>query len=93
MQWRVKSRPRVSQLGQSLHAVPVSVCVFSLLGRSEVASDILESRKDFLAYILSLLRASHHEHGGVLPSLDLSAVEHLAWALDALYFLLKVSGN
>ena len=72
------------------YRLSIELLCLPVTGHSESANEILESRKEFLSYALSLLRTDHQEHGGVLPSLDLSALEHLAWALDALYFLLKV---
>ena len=40
-------------------------------------------RRDFLTYALSLLRADSAEHADSLPVLDVSALRHVAYALDA----------
>ncbi len=58
------------------------------------SSDTLgtESRRGFLNYMLSLMRAESSEHGGSLPGLDVSKLEYVAWTLDALmYILMRVS--
>lgn len=48
----------------------------------------LESRRSFLSYILSLTRAETNEHGGILPGLDIARMEHVAWVLESLIYLL-----
>ncbi len=51
-----------------------------------------ESRRGFLGYMLSLMRAETREHGGALPSLDVGRLEYVAWAMDALmYVLMRVT--
>ena len=61
---------------------------------STKSSDTLgtESRRGFLNYMLSLMRAESSEHGGALPGLDVSKLEYVAWTMDALmYILMRVS--
>lgn len=48
----------------------------------------LDSRRGFLNYLLSLMRAESDEHGGILPGLDIGRLEHVAWTLDSLVYLL-----
>ena len=48
----------------------------------------IENRRGFLNYMLSLMRAESNEHGGALPGLDVSRLEHVAWVMDALVYLL-----
>jgi len=43
------------------------------------------------SYVLTLLRGQHQEHGGVLPAIDVAGMEHLAWCVDALFYLLQVN--
>lgn len=47
-----------------------------------------ENTRYLLDYILSLLRAGSSEHYGLLPGLDATRMEHVAWVLDALILLL-----
>ena len=51
-------------------------------------SPSLENRRGFLNYMLSLMRAESSEHGGILPGLDIARLEHVAWVLDSLIYLL-----
>ncbi|XP_048590266.1 E3 ubiquitin-protein ligase UBR5-like isoform X2 [Nematostella vectensis] len=46
-------------------------------------------RQDFLQYVLSLLRGQCNEHGDTLPKLDVSALRHVAYVLDALIYYLR----
>ena len=55
--------------------------------RSE-PSPARENTRFLLDYTLSLLRAGSSEHYGVLPGLDATRLEHVAWVLDALILLL-----
>ena len=48
----------------------------------------LDSRRGFLNYLLSLMRSESDEHGGILPGLDIGRLEHVAWILDSLVYLL-----
>ena len=57
---------------------------------SMASTEILESRRDFLSYLLTLMRRWHREHGGTLPAIDVAALEHLAWCLDGVMYLLQV---
>lgn len=59
--------------------------------RSEPTSESLEGRKAMFSYILTLLRGQYQEHGGVMPAIDVAGMEHLAWCMDALFYLLQVS--
>ncbi len=59
--------------------------------KSDSTSDLLQSRKDMFGYVLTLLRGQYEEHGGVLPALDMGAMEHLAWCFNALFYLLQHS--
>ena len=49
-----------------------------------------ENRKEFFSYMLTLFRGQFGEHGGRLPAVDVTGMEHLAWTLDALYYMLQV---
>ena len=52
--------------------------------------EALEGRKEAFSYLLSLLRSQPDEACGVLPAIDIAGMEHLAWSLDALHYLLEV---
>lgn len=59
--------------------------------KADSSSEVLQSRKDLFAYVLTLLRGQFLEHGGVLPAVDMGGMEHLAWCFDALFYLLQHS--
>ena len=52
-------------------------------------SDPSVTRRDFLNYALSLMRAHSSEHSDSLPVLDVSALKHVAYVLDALVFCMR----
>lgn len=47
------------------------------------------ARQDFLGYVLSLIRGSENEHADCLPKVDVTALRHVAFALDALIYYLR----
>ena len=47
------------------------------------------ARRDFLTYALSLMRAHNSEHVDNLPVLDLTALRHVAYVLDALIYYMR----
>ena len=47
------------------------------------------NRRDFLNYALSLMRAHNAEHSDSLPSLDVSAMKHIAYVFDALIYYMR----
>lgn len=47
------------------------------------------TRRDFLSYALSLMRAHNHEHSDTLPVLDVSALKHIAYVFDALIYYMR----
>ena len=58
-----------------------------------VTSDTLEGRKETLSYLLTLMRGVGPEWAGLLPAMDVAGMEHLAWTLDALHYLLEVTSH
>ncbi|XP_066269411.1 E3 ubiquitin-protein ligase UBR5-like [Branchiostoma lanceolatum] len=52
-------------------------------------ADASATRRDFMTYALSLMRSHHDEHSGILPVLDVSALKHVAYVLDALVYYMK----
>lgn len=54
------------------------------------ASDALEGRREAFSYLLTLLRGGGSEAQGLIPAIDVAGMEHLAWTLDALHYLLEV---
>ena len=56
-----------------------------------LSSEALDSRKQFMSFVLTMMRGHHMEHGGALPAIDVAALEHLAWTFDGLHYLLWVS--
>ena len=61
------------------------------VGRPMVSSstDPAVSRRDFLTYALSLMRSHSSEHSDALPVLDVSALKHVAYVLDALIYCMR----
>ena len=63
-------------------------------GRGKVgdagSSDALEGRREAFSYLLTLLREGGAEASGLIPAIDVAGMEHLAWTLDALHYLLEV---
>ncbi|XP_072935848.1 E3 ubiquitin-protein ligase hyd isoform X3 [Epargyreus clarus] len=49
------------------------------------------ARREFLAYCLSLLRAHSAEHAEQLPVLDVAALKHVAYVLDALVYYMRAA--
>uniref|UniRef100_F7AHP3 Zinc finger protein n=1 Tax=Ciona intestinalis TaxID=7719 RepID=F7AHP3_CIOIN len=45
--------------------------------------------QDFLSYALSLMRSHTNEHSDLLPIVDVSALKHIAYVLDAYIFYLR----
>ena len=73
-----------------------SVCLifcfgFPSLSRKHVTTGLTvdAGRQDFLVYLLSILRGNHNEHGDTLPKLDVSALRHVAYVMDALIYYLR----
>ncbi|XP_063710070.1 E3 ubiquitin-protein ligase hyd isoform X2 [Culicoides brevitarsis] len=60
--------------------------------RDRNGNDASSSRRDFLTYCLSLMRSHNSEHRDSLPVLDITALRHVAYVLDALIFYMR-SGN
>lgn len=48
-----------------------------------------EPRREFLSYCLSLMRSHSNEHADSLPVLDISALKHVAYVLDALIYYMR----
>ena len=59
------------------------------VGRPTGSSDPGLSRRDFLTYALSLMRAHNSEHSDALPVLDVAALKHVAYVLDALVYCMR----
>jgi E3 ubiquitin-protein ligase EDD1 len=51
--------------------------------------DGLSNRRDFLTYVLSLMRSHNDEHADSLPTLDIAALKHVAYMLDALVYYMR----
>ncbi|XP_033727140.1 E3 ubiquitin-protein ligase UBR5-like isoform X1 [Pecten maximus] len=56
-----------------------------------IGSDGNVARRDFLNYALSLMRSHNDEHSDTLPSLDISAMRHVAYVFDALIYYMRSS--
>ena len=94
------SRPSVNQSTSSstsgansgsiqYHTVPT---ITSSSGHHRSSESIgLEGRRGFLNYLLSLMRGESNEHYGFLPALDMARMEHIAWVVDSLVYLLTHS--
>ena len=55
----------------------------------DLNTDGNSARRDFLTYALSLMRAHNNEHVDNLPVLDLTALRHVAYVLDALVYYMR----
>ncbi len=55
--------------------------------------DVNSARRDFLTYALSLMRAHNEEHSDTLPTMDISALKHVAYVLDALIYYMRWVAN
>lgn len=53
------------------------------------SSDEHNAMMDFLNYALSLMRSHNQEHSGWLPVLDVAALKHVAYVLDAVIYYLR----
>lgn len=60
--------------------------------RARTGVDGNSARRDFLTYALSLMRSHNDEHSDNLPTIDISALKHVAYVLDALIYYMR-SGN
>ncbi|XP_058822733.1 E3 ubiquitin-protein ligase hyd isoform X2 [Topomyia yanbarensis] len=56
-------------------------------------ADAASSRRDFLTYCLSLMRAHNSEHRDFLPVLDVTALRHVAYVLDAILFYMRATND
>ena len=59
-------------------------------GEGGAGSDELEGRRETFSYLLTILREAGPETSGLIPAVDVAGIEHLAWTLDALHYLLEV---
>ncbi|XP_035430151.1 E3 ubiquitin-protein ligase UBR5 isoform X5 [Spodoptera frugiperda] len=59
--------------------------------REPVGVEAGSARREFLAYCLSLLRAHSAEHAEQLPVLDVAALKHVAYVLDALVYYMRAA--
>lgn len=75
-------KPSQSQVPSLIHAI------YSITG-----ADNATSRRDFLTYCLSLMRAHNSEHRDSLPVLDVTALRHVAYVLDAVIFYMRASNE
>ena len=55
----------------------------------DMNTDGNSARRDFLTYALSLMRAHNSEHVDNLPIMDLTALRHVAYVLDALVYYMR----
>ena len=57
------------------------------------ATDINASRRDFLSYVMSLMRAHSNEHFDCLPVLDVASLKHVAYVFDSLIYYMKAGSD
>ncbi|CAI8024034.1 E3 ubiquitin-protein ligase UBR5 [Geodia barretti] len=60
-------------------------------GEGGAGSDALEGRRETFSYLLTILREAGPETSGLIPAIDVAGMEHLAWTLDALHYLLETT--
>lgn len=51
------------------------------------------ARREFLTYCLSLMRAHNSEHRDSLPVLDVTALKHIAYVLDAVLYYMRAGSE
>lgn len=56
-------------------------------------TDGQNSRREFLTYCLSLMRAHNSEHRDSLPVLDVTALKHIAYVLDAVIYYMRAGSE
>lgn len=61
----------------------------SSLGIGVLNTDNQSARREFLTYCLSLMRAHNSEHRDSLPVLDVTALKHIAYVLDAIIYYMR----
>lgn len=60
----------------------------------ENANVPLSSGQDFMSYMLSLMRSHGNENSDMLPCIDVSSMQHVAYVMDAfVYYLREVGPN
>lgn len=59
-------------------------------GEGGGSSETLDGRRETFSYLLTLMRGAGPVSSGIVPAIDISGMEHLAWTLDALHYLLEV---
>ncbi|XP_065335384.1 E3 ubiquitin-protein ligase UBR5 isoform X2 [Cloeon dipterum] len=81
------SRPTVALTGARPRVV------FSDGRRDRETADPNATRREFLTYCLSLMRAHNNEHRDSLPVLDVSALKHVAYVFDTLIYYMRASSG
>lgn len=76
-----------------LHKFKYFFLLFILFLTGAGTVDSSSSRRDFLTYCLSLMRAHNSEHRDSLPVLDVTALRHVAFVLDAIIFYMRSSNE
>ena len=61
----------------------------SSLASQLLSAQTLSSRRDFMSYALSLMRAHTNEHRDSLPPVDISLLKHVAYVFDGLFFYMR----
>lgn len=72
----------------SINHIFIHTCIYVILFSNSGVNGH-NARREFLAYCLSLMRAHNAEHLDSLPVLDVSALKHIAYVLDALIFYMR----
>ncbi|XP_034475601.1 E3 ubiquitin-protein ligase hyd [Drosophila innubila] len=73
-------------LSQQATTSQASIPTSTTVGANVIGSS---SRRDFFTYCLSLMRAHTSEHRDALPVLDITALRHIAYVLDAFVFYMR----
>uniref|UniRef100_A0A6G1SD51 E3 ubiquitin-protein ligase UBR5 n=1 Tax=Aceria tosichella TaxID=561515 RepID=A0A6G1SD51_9ACAR len=82
------SRPQSLNVRSNLDA-PAYVRVPLAPGSSDNVVDGTAARRDFLSYMISLIRGHGNEHHDSLPILDVSSLRHVAYVFDAYVYYLR----
>lgn len=75
-------------------AGPTYITRMQPLNDTAEAVDGTAARRDFLSYMISLIRGHGNEHHDSLPILDVSSLRHVAYVFDAyIYYLRSLNRN
>ncbi len=84
-----RSGTALSALAAGSSAASGAAAALVVPGVATHFADHATSRRDFLSYALSLMRAHNSEHSDSLPILDVASMKHIAYVFDALIYYIR----